>query len=157
MDLSATVWMLKVLPVLPKTGRSVAEHRLTSNETVTVVRRDIWRKKLQTRRPASAEGQPAANFRLMANQWAERRLVTQWSHGCRAMRRSVCNTGASNAGPIPLRSDIKGTDLPPANILIPLERQLIALQLCRWQFLYNETLHQPFRRLLSKLFKRRQS
>jgi len=31
----------------------------------------------------------------------------------------------------PLRSDIKGTELPPANILIPLERQLIALQHCR--------------------------
>ena len=34
---------------------------------------------------------------------------------------------------------------PPANILIPLERQLIALQLCRWHFLYNETLQQTFR------------
>jgi len=33
-----------------------------------------------------------------ANQWAERRLVTQWRHGCRAMRRSVCNAGVSNAG-----------------------------------------------------------
>jgi len=32
---------------------------------------------------------------------------------------------------VPLRSDIKGTELSPANILIPLERQLIALQLCR--------------------------
>jgi len=40
-------------------------------------------------------GQRAANFRLLANQWAERRLVTQWRHGCRAMRRSMCNTGAS--------------------------------------------------------------
>ena len=29
----------------------------------------------------------------------------------------------------PLRSDIKGMELPPANILIPLKRQLIALQL----------------------------
>jgi len=40
-------------------------------------------------------------------------------------------------GSVSLRSDIKGTELPPAN---PLERQLIALQLCRWQYLYNETL-----------------
>jgi len=32
-------------------------------------------------------------------------------------------------GSVPLRSDIKGTERPPANILIPLERQLIALQL----------------------------
>ena len=52
---------------------------------------------------------------------------------------------------VPLRSDIKGTELPPANILIPLKRQLIALQLCRWQFLYNETLQQTSRPLLSKL------
>ena len=43
-------------------------------------------------------GRRAANFRLLANHCAERRLVTQWRHGCRAMRRSVCNTGASNAG-----------------------------------------------------------
>jgi len=34
-------------------------------------------------------------------------------------------------GSVPLRSDIKEKELPPANILIPLERQLIALQLCR--------------------------
>jgi len=59
-------------------------------------------------------------------------------------------------GSVPLRSDIKGTELPPANILIPLERQLIALQLCRWHFLYNETLQRTFRPLLSKLSKRRQ-
>jgi len=38
------------------------------------------------------------NFWLLANQWAERRLVTQWRHGCRAMRWSVCNAGASNGG-----------------------------------------------------------
>jgi len=43
-------------------------------------------------------GQRAANFRQLANQWAECRLVTQWRQGCRAMRRSVCNAGASNAG-----------------------------------------------------------
>jgi len=59
-------------------------------------------------------------------------------------------------GSVALRSDIKGTELPPANILIPLERQLIALQLCRWEFLYNETLQQTFRPLLSKLSKIRQ-
>jgi len=59
-------------------------------------------------------------------------------------------------GSLPLLSDIKGMELPPANILIPLERQLIALQLCRWQFLYNETLQQTFRPLLSKLSERRQ-
>jgi len=45
----------------------------------------------------------------------------------------------------------KGTELSPANILIPLKRQLTSLQLWRWQFLYNETLQQTFRPLLSKL------
>jgi len=43
------------------------------------------------------------------------------------MRRIVCNARASNGGSVPLRADIKGTELPPANILIPLESQLIAL------------------------------
>ena len=38
-----------------------------------------------------------------------------------------------------------GSGRPRDNILIPLERQLIALQLCRWHFLYNETLQQTFR------------
>ena len=100
-------------------------------------------------------GQRAANFRLLANQWDERRLVTQWRHGCGAMRRSVCNVGASTGGRslCVQISIIKGTELLPANILIPLERQLTALQLCRW---YNETLLQTFRPLLSKSTKRRQ-
>ena len=39
----------------------------------------------------------------------------------------------------------QGEGVNRCNILIPLERQLIALQLCRWQFLYNETLQ--YRRL----------
>jgi len=43
-------------------------------------------------------GRCAANFRVLANQWAESRLVTQWRNGCRAIRQSVCNAGASNAG-----------------------------------------------------------
>jgi len=59
-------------------------------------------------------------------------------------------------GSVPLRSNIKGRELPPANIFIPLERQLIALEHCRWEFLYNETLQQMFRPLLSKFSKRRQ-
>jgi len=37
-----------------------------------------------------------------------------------------------------------GRGRPPANILIPLERQLNALQLCRCHFLYNETLSRLF-------------
>ena len=55
-----------------------------------------------------------------------------------------------------MRSGINGNELHPANILIPLERQLIPRQLCRRQFLYNETLQQTSRPLLSKLSERRQ-
>ena len=57
---------------------------------------------------------------------------------------------------VPLRSDIKKTELPPANILIPLKRQLIALQVSWWQFLYDETMQQTFHPVLLKLSKRRQ-
>ena len=46
-----------------------------------------------------------------------------------------------------------GRGRPPTNVLIPRERQLNALQRCRWQFLYNETLQQTFRPWLSKLSK----
>jgi len=42
-------------------------------------------------------------------------------------------------GSVPLRSGIKGTELPPANILISLERQLTALQICAESF-YRATL-----------------
>jgi len=97
-------------------------------------------------------GTRAANFRLLANQWAERRLVTQWCHRCRAVRRNVCNAGASNEGRSLCLQILRERSYPPANILIPLERQLVTLQLCRWQFLYNETLQQTSSRpLLSKL------
>ena len=52
-----------------------------------------------TRRPASADRTARSQLQaILANQWADRRQVTQWRHGCRAMRRSVCNAGDSNAG-----------------------------------------------------------
>ena len=109
-----------------------------------------------TRRPAStdmtarrqfqATGQPVS--RTQASDAMTSRLP-RYEAKCVQRRYFQC-------GSVPLRSDIKGTELHPANILIPLERQLIALQLCRWQFLYNETLQQTFRPLLSKLSNRRQ-
>ena len=109
-----------------------------------------------TRRPASADrtaghqfqatGQPIS--RTQASEAMTSRLP-RYEAKCVQRRCFQC-------GSVPLRSDIKGTEIPPGNILIPLERQLIALQLCRWEFLYNETLQQTFRPLLSKLSKRRQ-
>ena len=67
-----------------------------------------------TRRPASADRTARRQFQAAFNNRYEAKCVQrtcfQW-------------------GSVPLRSDIKGTELPPANILIPLEKQLIALQL----------------------------
>ena len=84
-----------------------------------------------TRRPPSADrtvrrqfqatGQPASRTQAsdaMASQLL--RYEPKW-----VQRRCF------QCGSVPLRSDIKGTELTPVNILIPLERQLIALQLCR--------------------------
>ena len=84
-----------------------------------------------TRRPASADrtvrrqfqatGQPVS--RTQASD-AMTSLLPRYEAKCVQRRCFQC-------GSVTLRSDIKGTVLPPANILIPLERQLIALQLCR--------------------------
>jgi len=109
----------------------------------------------QTRRPASADrttrrqfqatGQPVS--RTQASDAMTSRLP-HYEAKCVQRRCLQCGSG-------PLRSDIKGTEPPPANMLISLERQLIALQLCCWEFfLYNETFQQTFRPLLSKLSKK---
>ena len=127
-----------------------------------------WWWSIYTRRPASADrtargqfqatGQPLS--RTQASDAMTSRLP-RYEAKCVQPRPSWIKTAmvqrrCFQCGSVPLRSDIKGTELPPANILIPVERQLIALQLCCWQFLYNETLQQTFRHLLSKLSKRRQ-
>jgi len=77
-----------------------------------------------------------------------------WRIGMCAQRK--CFQWGSDGRSLCVQISREQTNLP-ANILIPLERRLIALQLCRWQFfLYNETLQQTSRPLLSKLSNRRQ-
>jgi len=74
-----------------------------------------------------------------------------------ALQRKMCQNSLPSGGGRSLGARISGgRGCPPANILIPLERQFIALQLCCWQFLYNETLQQTYRPVLSTLSKRRQ-
>jgi len=112
--------------------------------------------KKSTRRPASADRTARRQFqatdqpvsRTQASDAITLRLP-RYEAKCVQRRCFQC-------GSVALHSDIKGMELPPANIVIPLERQLIALQLCRWKFLYNETLQETFSPLLSKLSKRRQ-
>ena len=87
-----------------------------------------------TRRPASADrtarrqfqatGQPLS--RTQASDAMTSRLP-RYEANCVERRCFQCRS-------VPLRSDVKGMEPPPASILIPLERQLIALQLCRWEF-----------------------
>ena len=57
----------------------------------------------------------------------------RWS--CHLPNRNVCATHVLPMGVGPFAFRYQGNGSTPANILIPLERQLIALQLCRWQFL----------------------
>jgi len=75
-------------------------------------------------------------------------------HGWGATSQNVSKLAASGSGRSLGAKISDGRGCRPVNILIPLERQLIALQLCRWEFLYNETLQQTFRPLLSKLSKK---
>jgi len=99
-------------------------------------------------------GQSAANFRLLVNQWAERRPVTQSRHGCRAMSRNVCNAGASNGGrSLCIQISRERSYLLP-KYSYHSKGNWLRYNLCRWQFLYNETLQQTFRPLLSKFSKR---
>jgi len=58
-----------------------------------------------------------------------------------ALPGKMCQKSLPSGGGRSLGAKISGgSGRPPPNILIPLERQLIALQHCRSQFLYNETL-----------------
>jgi len=84
-----------------------------------------------TRRPASADRtacrQFQATFQLVSRTQASDAMTSRLPR----YEAKIVQRRCFQCGSVPLRSDIKGTKLPPANILIPLERQLIALQLCR--------------------------
>jgi len=72
-----------------------------------------------------------------------------------ALQGKMCQNSLPSGGGWSLGGTISGgKGRLPANMLTPIERQLIALQLYRWQFLYNETLQQTFRRALWKLSKK---
>jgi len=63
----------------------------------------------------------------------------------------MCQNSLPSGGGGSVWARFQGKGSTPASILIWLERQFIALQLCRWQFLYNKTLQQTSRPLLTKL------
>ena len=106
---------------------------------------------VNTRRPASAD--TTARRQFQATSQLESRTQASDAMTSRLPRwAEVCATQVlpMRVGPFAFRYQGNGA-IHHANILISLERQLIALQLCRWEFLYSETLQQTFRPLLSKL------
>ena len=96
-------------------------------------------------------GQRAANFRLLANQWDERRLVKQWRHAA-ALWGEVCATQVlpMRVGPFAFRYQENGAT--PCQY-IDTTRKAID---CARTLPLTVFLQQPFRPVLSKLPKRRQ-
>jgi len=112
---------------------------------------------LTTRRPASADRTARRQFQATGQPVSRTHASDAMTSRLPRYEVKCVQCRCLQWGLVPLRSESRErSDLPPANILIPLERQLIVLQLCRWHFLYNETLQQTFRPLLSKLSERRQ-
>jgi len=71
----------------------------------------------KTRRPASvlasADRTARRQFLATGQPVSRKQEVTQWCHGCRDMRRIKCvQRRCFQWGSVPLRSDIKGTELP---------------------------------------------
>jgi len=94
---------------------------------------DLWLREL-TRRPPSADRTARRQFQATGQ-------PESWTQASHAMTPRLPRYEAKcvqrrcfQCGSVPLRSNIMGTELPPANILIPLERQLIALQLAAESF-----------------------
>jgi len=78
----------------------------------------------------------------------------RWS--CRLPNRNVCNASASSGGRTFCIQISREWSYSLPIYSYHSKGNLIALQLCRWQFSYSETLHQTFCPLLSKLSERRQ-
>jgi len=93
----------------------------------------------KTRRPASADRTSRCQFQATGQPVSRTQASDAMTSGLPRYEAKCVQCRCFQTRSVLLRSDIKGTELPPANILIQLERQLIALQLCRWEFLYNET------------------
>ena len=88
-------------------------------------------KTIDTRRPASADRTARRQFQATGQQVSRTQASDAMTSRLPRNEAKCVQRRCFQCGSVPLRSNIKGTELPPTNILIPLERQLIALQLCR--------------------------
>ena len=84
----------------------------------------------RTRRPASTDRTARRQFAATGQQVSRTQASDAVTSRLPRYEAKCVQRRCFQCGSVTLRSDIKGTELPPANILIPLERQLIALQLC---------------------------
>jgi len=82
-----------------------------------------------TRRPASADRTARRQFQATGQLVSRTQASDAMTSRLPRYEVKCVQRRCFQCGSVTLRSDIKGTELPPANILIPLERQLIALQL----------------------------
>ena len=85
--------------------------------------------RFQTRRPASADRTARRQFQATGQPVSRTQASDAMTSRLPRYEAKSVQRRCFQYGLVPLRSDIKGTELPPANILIPLERQLIAVQL----------------------------
>jgi len=109
------------------------------------------RKNARTRRPASAD-------RTVRRQFQATGQPVSRTHASDAMTSRLPRYEASATQVLPMRVgpfafQYQGNGDTASQYTVTTDRQLTALQLCRWEFLYNETFQQTFRPLLSKLSK----
>jgi len=93
-----------------------------------------------------ATGQPVSW--TQASDAMASRLAALWGE--------VCATQMLPTGVGPFAFRYQGNAATSANILIPLERQLIALQLCRWQIYIMKLCSKRFFLYCRNLYERRQ-
>jgi len=91
--------MMETAQHICRMSRGPCRHKETwrwKEEVAEAVRENKIKYRQEGQHPLT--GQRTANFWLLANKWAARMSVMLWRHSCYAMRQSMCNTGASNAG-----------------------------------------------------------
>jgi len=84
----------------------------------------------KTRRPVSADRIACRQFQATGQPVSQRQDSDAMTSRLPRYEAKCVQCRCFQWGSIPLRSDIKGTELPPANTLTPLERQLTAIQPC---------------------------
>ena len=136
----------------------MSDQKLSYCTQITCQQQPTAAQLLQTRRPASADRTACRQFHVTGQPVNQTQASDTMTLQLPRYEAKCVQRGCFQWGSVSLRSDIKGTELSLSIYChqSKLERQLIALPLCHGQFLYNETLQQTSRNLLSKLSKRRQ-